>query len=247
MIDTKNATETIRTITASDVVRYSGYFAHIKPTTDEDRFQRWLFAFASIHTTWERNCILYEKLKDMDWMGDPELLKQRVLESRAGLHNQRAERIMRFARQYWGNPGWYMRGPAETWVDYRDRLMANIDGLGQAKSTFGLELIHLDEAELICTDTHVMQLYGYQPSTVGKCTSKDERAMERHFVSECRKAGIPPVIARWRFWDIKQNQPDSRYWTRTLETPEITAKLDAEKEETNDDGHQEHLGALVGQ
>ena len=47
-----------------EVQRYKDYWQGVAPKNDTEVFQRWLFAFMSVHTTWERNVIGYEAIKD---------------------------------------------------------------------------------------------------------------------------------------------------------------------------------------
>ena len=75
---------------ADKFAQYGKYWESIAPQTDAEIFQRWLFAFTSIHTTWENNVNLYNSIKNFEeWINDSEVLMKRLIEGRAGLHNQR--------------------------------------------------------------------------------------------------------------------------------------------------------------
>ena len=90
---------------ADKFAQYAEYWESIAPQTDAEIFQRWLFAFTSIHTTWENNVNLYNSIKDFEqWINNSEVLMQRLIEGRAGLHNQRFINILSFSKKFWANP-----------------------------------------------------------------------------------------------------------------------------------------------
>jgi len=71
-----------------------------------------------------------------------------------------------------------------------------------------------------------MQIYGKTPKQIGagNVSDKAELAMEEHWVSTSRTRGIPPVLARWVFWDRKQGNSDPRYWSAVFE-PDLDLQL----------------------
>lgn len=196
------------------VAEYENYFQTIAPRTLTDVFRRWLFAYASVHSSWESNVRLYNALKDLSWMDNIYLLRQRIIASRAGLHNNRADNIMRFSNFFWKHSDWFNHTPGETWIAYRNRIMEQAPGIGRAKAAFLLELVYLHKSELACFDTHMIQLYGLDQ---GKIKDKQFDWMEQHWSKSCLDKGVSPVTARWIFWDIKQKKPNSRYWSHVLE------------------------------
>lgn len=198
---------------------YHRYFLEITPGTEEEIFRRGLFAFASVHTSWQSNVRLYEYLWDLKWLNSKRMLFTRIVDSRAGMYTGRTKHIWMFAKSFWENPQAYMIGADEDWFDYRDRLVDMVPGLGMAKAAFFSELVYLDESIVTCGDTHFHQLYG----ATGKAplNKTNWKQAERHWADICLKHGIPPTTARWMFWDTKQRQPDSRYWSYVLEaTPD---------------------------
>jgi thermostable 8-oxoguanine DNA glycosylase len=213
------AVQHIQALDQQRVARYEQYFNTLTPTTQDEVFRRWLFAYASVHTSWKYNVILYNELKDLTWLGDHAELLKRIERSRAGLHNNRAKFIHAFSMFFHDHPGWFMRSPWETWFSYRDRLMEHTPGLGIAKTSFALELVHFHETGIVCFDTHQLQLYGLSPKDIstGKPSDKMVRDMERHWVDTCRLFGVSPVTARWIHFDQKQRRPDSRYWSHVLD------------------------------
>lgn len=216
---TETAIAHITSITPGEVERYRRYLGSIVPTSPEALFQRWLFAFASVHTTWKLNCKLYRMLAPLDWLGSEARLKDVIIASGAGLHNNRTRFISQFSDFYWKHTAWFWKNDHETWTQYRDRISKSALGIGPAKSSFVVEMTYPDRAEVICTDTHVMQIYGKTPNEIGKkgVSAKEEAAMEAHWVGACKAHGVAAPIARWIFWDKKQGHADPRYWSFVFE------------------------------
>jgi hypothetical protein len=241
-MDTKRAIEHLDSVDQYDVRRYVNYLDHIKPKSEDDIFRRWLFAYASVHTSWQLNCKLYAALADLTWMGDKVELATRIRNSGAGLHNNRTRFIWSFTDYYWKHPMWFNRTGREPWDSYRARIEDVSLGLGFAKSAFGVELVYLQDAEIMCTDTHVLQMYGYSTSEIkmGSIPKKAMTEIQAHWVDACVSRAIPPVVGRWLFWDTKQNQPDPRYWTFVFEQENYNERLEFL---TN---HSERRAALPG-
>lgn len=179
------------------------------PVSAADFFRRWLFAYASIQTGWERNMVIYNALKDLKWVGDDEELRRRLVQTKAGMHNVRAKNIAAFARDYWSNPAEFYGRPGETWSTYRTRLISRIPGMGIAKTSFVLEMTWPIRAGVICIDTHIAQLYDYDP---GKLTESEYVKFENHWVTCSRAKGMAPAITRALYWDSKQGYKNSDYW-----------------------------------
>ena len=158
-------------------------------------------------------------LSDLSWIGDDVELKRRIVVSGAGFHNKRTEYISAFTTWYWDHPDWFWYSDSESWIEYRDRIRDAAPGIGRAKSSFVVEMTYPSEAQVICTDTHVMQIYGWSPKQIslGKVPERDEAQMEQHWVAACKDGNVPPVIARWVYWDKKQNYSDPRYWSFVFE------------------------------
>ena len=218
-LDTSAAEAVISSITTEDVEAYSSHLSSLVPTSNEELFKRWMFAYASVHTTWAMNCRLYMALRDLNWLGNSasntSTLLNLIAGAKAGMHNKRTDYITRFTRDFYAHAAWFWKADHEKWTTYRDRVMNAALGIGRAKSSFVVEMTYPTTADVICTDTHVMQLYGATTSEIrrGRVGQKIEQEMERHWVETSRAHGVPPVIARWVFWDRKQGKADSRYWT----------------------------------
>lgn len=186
---------------------YLKYWASVTPRSDQEHFQRWLFAFCSVHTTWESNVKGYAAIAD--WAGDPDDLLDRLICARCGLHNNRAKWIYRFHQQYWADPKVFQKKDNEPWRELRNRLMLKICGLGLAKTSFALELAYPLEAQTTCLDVHMLRLYDV--------TEKHYHIAEADWLGRSAGLGLPSYIARQMYWDKMQGQPDSRYWSHVFE------------------------------
>lgn len=207
----------LESIKPKSLIPYKEYFDKITPKNETDIFRRALFAFASVHTGWKFNVNLYSLLWELaNWKDDKSRLYSLIDESRAGLTEGRTKSIWEFKENYWADPEWYQKKDDEMWVQYRDRIQGRTLGLGHAKSSFFVEMCYPNEAEVICCDTHVLQMYGLKGNS--SPTQKTYSYIELHWVSECKRLGIQPVAARWCLWDLKQGHPgSSRYWSYCLE------------------------------
>ena len=201
-----------------ELEQYKSYWQEVAPKNDTEIFQRWLFAFMSVHTTWERNVIGYEAIKDWTvWFNDDDKLMEIIKGAAVGLQNNRVRFISQFARKFWADPEWY-KYQEGSWQDFRNRLVGRrkgegILGLGIAKVSFALEMIYPNEAKVTCMDTHLFQAYGLDQS-------KDARRyieIENYWLGMCAMWRVPSYIARCILWDRKQDKTDSRYWSYVLE------------------------------
>jgi thermostable 8-oxoguanine DNA glycosylase len=198
------------------------YWKKLKPINDSERFQRFLFAFMSVHTSWESNIRGYNLIKDWwTWMNQWDNLKEKLIESRIGLHNNRLRFISEFTIKFWSNPSNFDRGFNENWNGFRNRIVKEITGLGLAKSSFAIEMIYPDEAEVVCLDTHLFQAYGLDQTK----HRKKYDLLENHWVKNSVKKDLPPYIARCIYWDRKQEKSDSRYWSHVLEEGDLSDEI----------------------
>lgn len=197
------------------VERYRKYWSGMTVDNNADFFRRWLFAFMSVHTTWESNVAGYKAIqKFTDWLGDKEALLDRLKAGRAGLYNNRCRFITAFAEDFWGNPDDFWRGAVEPWAAYRDRLCARILGLGPAKTSFALEMSFPVAADVACLDVHMLRLYGDEKAGAKPLAYN---RFEADWCKRSRKADVEPYVARMVYWDALQGNTDSRYWSECLE------------------------------
>ena len=84
-------------IKQDEVNDHQEYWSKLIASEPEQRFQRYLFAFLSVHTTWENNVKAFIRIKDFwNWMGNDEELRLRLIECGVGLHNNRVKFISNF-------------------------------------------------------------------------------------------------------------------------------------------------------
>jgi len=194
---------------------YCEYWRKITPDCERGKLNRWLFAFASVHTTWQANLRLYKLLAGTDeWFTNTDVLHTICKDSRAGLHHNRTKYISSFVN----SSGLYRLAVNKTGGCnelMRNYFVSQILGLGLAKTSFAFELLDPIGCQVVCLDTHMLQLYGLKPGAV--VTKKTYNFMEQHWVKCCNKNNIPPAIARHIFWDNKQKQPNTRYWSYVFE------------------------------
>lgn len=199
--------------------RYTDYWESIKPETTDEIFRRWLFAYTSIHTTWEGNIRGYSAIKDFGkWIFDKEALRNLLIGSRCGMHNVRTDYIWDFTKDYFENTSDFIKADDESWTAMRDRLTNRLRGIGVTKVSFTMEMCFPNEAKVVCLDTHMMQLYGMdEVRNTGK-HKKIYETNEQDWID--RSAGVEsaPYITRCLFWDKKQGHEDSRYWSHVLES-----------------------------
>ena len=202
------------------VVPYREYWESIRPQNVDDIFRRYLFAYCSVHTTWKGNCAGYNAIKNFDeWINNEEILKDKLHKSGVGLHNNRTKYIWDFATKFWANPKDFYFTTKKGHVKKRDAIVNKISGIGLAKVSFALEMIHPNEARVLCGDIHQLRLYDMETLKYNKSKSGISlyKKMERHWMVNCGKQKIPSYIARCLYWDNLQKKEDSRYWSFVLE------------------------------
>jgi hypothetical protein len=206
-------------ITSDDIKEYTRYWKSIAPKNNQDIFRRWLFAYTSIKTTWEANVRGYNAIKNFDeWIGDKELLRAKLIEAKCGLHNMRADYIWQFSEQFFGNNKDFRKNRTESWTQFRDRLVKQTKGIGITKVSFTLEMCYPDKAEVVCLDTHMLQLYGVNSQKFDVKSGKNIYLQhEQDWITRSKELNSAPCITRAIYWDRKQNQENSRYWSYVLE------------------------------
>ncbi len=193
---------------------YKEYFQKfIRPKDKMGVYNRFLFAFCSVHTTWQRNVIGYNNIKN-EYHTDLRSLKPKILKAGIGLTNNRSKFIKEFTLKYTKNPTFYTKRRNESWQGYADRLQKDIKGLGHAKTRFAIELIYPNSAKVCCVDTHIIQWAKQNPNKMNKTMYNK---IEMGWLNHSKKQGINPVEARWKWWDKNQGYSDSRYWSKCLE------------------------------
>ena len=69
------------------------------------------------------------------------------------------------------------------------------------------------EAQVVCMDTHLFQVYGLNQTKDAKLYD----AIEADWLDRSEQRGIAPYMARCLYWDKNQNRKNSRYWSKVLE------------------------------
>ena len=202
-------------ITKDEIDRHIELWSKILPKTDGEIFQRYIFAFLSVHSTWESNIKGYKALHNyQEWINDDAELLKRLKDSKVGLHNNRKNFISAFSKNYWNDPKQYQKMDNESWTQCRDRIEKNINGLGFAKSSFSLEMIYPLNAEISCMDVHLFRLYGLNQSK----DLKQYKKIESHWVKWSKMFNVPSYIARAIYWNRQQNQHDCLYWAHVFQS-----------------------------
>ena len=214
-LNTTKVDRFFNSILDEEISEYSKYWDSVVPRNTSEVFQRWLFAFMSVHTSWRSNINGYLMIRNWwEWLNKPEELERRIVESGAGLHKNRTKFITAFAEHYWANLDFYKKADDESWVEFRDLLVDQVLGLGMAKVSFSLEMIYPSIAEVTCMDTHLFQLFGLDQSK----DSKQYHKMEQHWIEMCKMWNVSSYVARCIWWDRNQGYTDSRYWSFVLES-----------------------------
>ena len=210
----------INSISDTTVTDYANYWKTITPATDQQYYNRWRFAFLSVHCSWKSNVRAYSHLEKSDNPTDKQQLQQQIVYTRVGLIKMRTNGLWKFQQDYWADPRKFRKKADENWDEFRDRTMNMCHGLGYAKSAFAIELCYPNECEVTCLDTHALQLYEYDTKKLGTPGPAKYKEMEKHWVETCKARNIPQFMARNIYWDKVQEQPNSRYWSSVFETPE---------------------------
>ncbi len=189
---------------------YRIYWNHHTPTTQRQRWQKWLFAASSIHTGWENNVAQYKSLKDHK--GKISLSEAATKLKVGGMHNRKAKLIKSIC-----DSKAYDNLPEDSnWADWRDYHRENIWGIGNAKISFAAELIDPLNANIICIDRHILDAFGQHKEKAPKLD--DYLEMEDIWLYLSNNADIPPVLTRFIYWDCYvQNKSNSKYWSHILE------------------------------
>lgn len=175
----------------------------------------------SIHTTWQKNVEGFKQVKALAPGYKWPQLHAAIKRSKCGLTKMRTTAIWDFHKRFWSNPDFWYPRKGESMPDCRDRLAKATYGIGLTKTSFVLEMAFPETCDVVCLDTHILQLYDYYRKDTP--TLPVYRAMEKHWINECAKRDVPSPIVRHIYWDNKQKQNDCRYWSHVLEKPHAAA------------------------
>lgn len=198
------------------VKRETAYWESLQTQSDFDVFKRWLFAILSVNSNWESNVYAYKfLLSDFSWMVSKETLDEKMPKAQVGLNERRATGIWQLVEGFREDPSQFTKKDDETWVECRNRLIGRIYGLGNAKTTYALNLSYPVDAELLCLDIHILRFMGYEKNSISSL--KQYRQYEDTWLEKSEKAGVAPNVAREIYWNRVQGRTNSRYWSYCLE------------------------------
>jgi hypothetical protein len=204
-------------VNQSTVNRYTDYWHGVRPITADDFLRRYLFAFTSVHTTWESNVRGYNALKDLSWVNDKDGLLARLIKARCGMHNNRTEYIWKFKEQFYNNLDLFTKVQGD-WTSYRNRLVKEISGLGIAKVSFTLEMCFPKEAMVSCIDTWGIKLYELPTESFQSRKGIEMYELaEKHWVDRSIDIDASPMVTRSIYWDKLKKRRNPRYWSYVLE------------------------------
>jgi thermostable 8-oxoguanine DNA glycosylase len=208
-------TEILNSLDKCTVKSYEDYFLSIMPQTTDDVFRRWLFAFCSVHTSWEANVKAYNEIKNLDWLDDEKELERRLIRSKAGLHKMRTKGIYAFSTEFYADPDSFAF--SRLYRQRRKEFNRRLFGLGLAKISFASELVSFNPS-CVCLDTHTLRWITGSREANGKMTPTLYNTLEQRWVDACKRRDFHPVAARQTYWDKEKGQSDCRYWSHVLES-----------------------------
>jgi thermostable 8-oxoguanine DNA glycosylase len=221
--DKRDVEKFFASITEDEIIDTSLVWERLKCTNDVEVFQRWLFAFCSVHTSYESNMRGYLAIKDFtEWFNRDSILIDKLIESGVGMYNNRTKFISQFAKKFWQNPNLFKFKKNQKWSEFRDGLVKEILGLGLAKVSFALEMIYTFDAQVMCADTHLFQAYGYKQ----ELHSNKYNEIENHWVEFSAMYNVAPAIARAIYWNRKKEEKDCYYWAKVLDNQANNASIE---------------------
>jgi len=195
------------------VETYTNYVKSIAPKTSNEVFWRFIFAFLSIHSTYKSNLRGYMMLRNPGAWSTYQTLRDALVASSCGMHNQRARFLWKFREEFFR--GQYSDLTLEPGLQRRRNILVDkLLGIGMAKVSFALEMSFPTQSSIVCLDVHHLRLYGKDPN---KLTKKDYMECEDDWCKRSRAVGVAPFVVRNIFWDRLKKQPSPRFWSYVFE------------------------------
>jgi hypothetical protein len=98
--------------------------------------------------------------------------------------------------------------------DFREwRRDYKLSGLGYCKASFAACLVAPFESDIVCLDTHMLQVY-FDERPTAKTVASVYRSLpkyegiENHIRWEAEQVGLPPFAYQWAVWDWKRAKVD---------------------------------------
>jgi hypothetical protein len=208
--------ELMEALNPPTIERYANYIKSIQPQNDWQVAKRWIFAFCSIHTTWQANVNGYLAVTSLGQNPSEEQIVGALKEVKAGLHVNKGRAIYTFLQDFWVDPNKYSFKDTPKVKALRDTLARLLFGIGLAKTSFACELIN-PVSKITCIDTHMLQWVHGHNKLNGKMNVKQYRLTEAKWLKATSKYGYNPIAARHATWDRFQGKSDMRYWSYVLE------------------------------
>lgn len=217
-VNKKAVQEAFKTLDPKGYIAYLEHFRAIKPSNEEEVFQRFLFSFLSVQTPWQSNVNLYKKLQGYDWDVSRENLVQIFKNEGVGLQNNRAGYLYDFVSKYKKDAQFFIKKEEEGWLDYRDRLNKKVKGLAKAKLSFTFELLYPETSELVCFDRHMLaRVFNVEKTKYGiDCSYTQYKEFEKVWKEEAWARSMAPAIARLFYWDKIQGFENSLFWSEVF-------------------------------
>jgi hypothetical protein len=196
------------------LARYGDYWCDLTPRNHQEYYDRLLFSIMSVHTSWQANVRGFLAVKALPEDYTELQLRDAIQAAKVGLTRMRLVAVLDLNARFWNDPERLYAQPNETKTAFRNRMVKETFGLALAKTSFAIELAYPADPGVVCLDTHHLQLYecpgGTPPLSM-------YQMIEDHWLNACIKRGVSSPMARHVFWDIKQQQPNTRYWSYVLE------------------------------
>lgn len=201
----------------ADLAGYRDYWRSVLPTGPHGVWLRWVFAYMSIHTTWERNVAGYRAVAALGSSFSRTQLAGAIAGAGVGLLRNRTEGLWRLRQELGAHPArWQPAADPGRHREQRDELARQAYGIGLTKVSFAFELCAPLACGVVCLDTHLLQLYGgRQGAEAPGAAAYNE--MEAHWLRLCAARGLASPLVRHLYWDAKKERASTRYWSWVFE------------------------------
>lgn len=196
----------------SEIAEQTQYWESKKPKTVQEYRNRWMFAFASVHTTWGNNVNQYNEIKNRN-LCSIDSLTNRLIISAGGMHHIKAKSLYHFGCT-WRQGHEKFISPFDSYIDVRNEISKELLGLSNAKTSFAIEMCNPIDADVVCLDRHMLRLFNADPEKAPSNTLYYK--MEQYWLRLCKIREVPSYIARCIFWDRANNETNSHYWAYIL-------------------------------
>ena len=209
----RHITRFFESITPEQRTQYYYDWLTIIPQSDIETLNRWRFAYCTVHTPWLRSCEQYQKIQNLYDNIEYTKLAEILKKTSGGMWDIKAEGIDQLHR-LWRNDDPIFE-PTPNWQKFRNNLYKSLPKLGLAKTSFALEMLYPNTAQIICIDRHMFKAFGWEDVDLS-CNENQYHYYENYWVDMSNQYNMPPVLSRNLFWDIIQQQTSSLYWAKYL-------------------------------